>query len=1166
MPVVTDLLPAADELAGDGEIQLAVYAKGTGAGNEHVTTFCANELAVYKRIGMSCSGDGSTPIHNRVTLVTECTTGITVSGAGGSLIFHRLCSVDMPAGLVKGGGKSGAVPLGGDGLHCGCEQRNSAVGFYELTHLNIAHYRYKTVAAGILITAVDKCGRPYTDGKACDHGLAGQCNVAGCRDGDGCVIVFGIDGIFCSETICENHMIELPLAVLVEVNGSGYGAYLVDCGCNKIHPNNRALKNILESGICGNVLNGVLVVVANDVDGIFLVHIVVTVVVGDLEYYGMYAISKIDIIGCDHAVVRAGCVDLLAVNQNDQAVQIQAGVVGVANVIGCLCGEGDEAGIDVLTLHGHAGIDISVAHACVGDDGSIVVLNGRRIVYGNVIDIVNDICIVVGMLIVVVAVAGVVCIAVIETDLVELGYIGADVLNVYGKILPTSAVLELMTKHDGDCTTEVPLETVRAFGDIDPEGQGNCIGKVNVHALDLGLTPVHTGDGITINSNLKGILTVTNLRAVCCGSDGELVVEIIFIGSVATLIGQIPICDAVGAGLKIVYDLGTLAEGDVCGCSKRSVVNERCSDRAALYSFVRSSSELGAVNGTHSGVGKYILNIACLESYLCVAVLGNNIEANGLGVRCRDVRHYKSKGIGDNNVDGGFANDITLVDHLSRYGAGLAAGNKHTVSDRTHGAVCKLPGNVFGNFCRTTGRVCAGCSEGHSRTGGNELVISLDGSVIKLAVGNCLGHDDDTGKGGSFGTIGETALNGKFAGTLTFGDEGGGATAVAVDSVHATEIQHHLSHFVGGKAGGIRSHTAVYHHDNQTAVSLYANNRSGSGIRSVVLFFGQILAVFHQEAEAYGLSHPLITGQIGFRIAKLGLAVLVDDKIAAAGMAAVTTRITRESVVTEHLTLVNEKTIGVGKVPAKTDVHCTDNVFAEGFLNVCCLLGHFHNAPVVGIGIVNTITDIFKRRHDRNVVVIGVYLNNMDNLSSATGIIIENNFGFNSAGGEVIIVLLNEIVVVAATGSKIQLGGSRKYRHWQSGYNNQNRQYTCEKLFHNFFLLLEILYRQLALYIPLRLVLLDLFHDRAICLGYVIMLAEILFCVFGKCCQIGMDSRVHQLAKGFHIIAFAPPPKTTIRDHLSNIRVGICACQHGKPGLHIGEQARRKIRNSETVV
>ena len=1019
MPVVPDLLPTADEIACNCVIQLAVYSESAGTRNEHVATLLTNELAVDKRVGMLCCRYRSAPIHNRVTLVTECTTGITVSGAGGSLIFHSLCSVDMPAGLVKGGGKSGAVPLGGDGLHCRCEQRNSAVGFYEFTHLNIAHYRYKTVAAGILITAVDKCGRPYTDGKACDHGLAGQFNVAGCRDGDGCVIVFGIDGIFCSETVCENHMIELPLAVLVEVNGSGYLAYLANLSCYKVHPNNGVLKNILESGVCRNILNGVLVVVANNVDGIFLVHIVVAVVVGNLENYGMHTISKIDVVGCNHAVVRAGCVDLLAVNQNDQAVQIQAGVVGVANVIGCLCGEGDEAGIDVLTLHGHAGIDISVAHACVGDNGSIVVLNGRRIVYGNIIDIVNNICIVVGMLIVVVAVAGVVCIAVIETDLVKVGYVSTDILNIYGKILPSGTVLELMAKHDGDCVAEVPLETVRAFGDINPEGQGNSIGEVNVHALDFSLTPVHTGDGITINSNLKGILTIANLSAVFCGSNRELVVEIIFIGSVDTLISQLPICDTFCAGLEIIDDLRTLAESNVCGCSKRSVVNERCSDCAALYSFVRSSSELGAVNGTHSGVGKYILNIACLESYLCVAVLGNNIEANGLGVRCRDVRHYKSKGIGDNNIDSGFTNDITLVDHLSCYGAGLAAGNKHAVSDRTHGAVFKLPGNVFGNFCRTTGRVCAGCSEGHSRTGGNELVISLDGSVIKLAVGNCFGHDDNTGESGSLGTIGETALNGKLAGTFALGNKGGGATAVAVDSIHATEIQHHLSHFMGGKAGGIRSHTAVYHHDNQTAVGLYTDNGSGSCLGCVVLFFSQILTVFHQKAEAYGLSHPLIAGQIGFRIAKLSLAVLVDDKITTAGMAVVTTRITRESVVAKNFTLINEKTIGVGKVPAKTDVHCSNNIFAEGFLNICCLLRHFHNAPVVGIGIVNTITDIFKRRHDRNVVVIGVYLNNMDNLSSGTGIIIENNFGFNSAGSEVVVILLNEIVVVTATGSEI---------------------------------------------------------------------------------------------------------------------------------------------------
>ena len=514
-----------------------------------------------------------------------------------------------------------------------------------------------------------------------------------------------------------------------------------------------------------------------------------------------------------------------------------------------------------------------------------------------------------------------------------------------------------------------------------------------------------------------------------------MIVKMIFIGSIGATVSVSPACNAFRAVLKIVNNLGALAKSQVCRSSKLSVMSQSSRYRTALYRLIGSSGKLDAGDGTKSSIGKGVFNIAVLQSNLGITVFCNHIKAYRLGIGSGDVRHNKGKRIRDNNLHGCFANDFSFVYHLCSDRTGLAIGNKDAICNRTKGSVLQLPGHIFGNFSRTTCGVSTGCNEVYSRTGGNKLVLNFNGSMVKLTIGHCLGNHGNTSQSNSFRAIRETALNAKFTRAFALGDKGGRSATVAVDGIHTAEVKHHLRHFVVGETSGVRSHTAIHHHQHESTVRLDTNDGSrSSSIAAGMVFLGiHINAILYQIAEANGLGHPLVAGQRLHGIAQLRFAILVNNKITAAGMSFARATIrTSISVIGKHLAFVNKKAVGMAEIPAQTYVHRTDNIFAKSFFNVCRLLRHFHTTPVCLVGIVNICRNILKRRHDRDIVVVGVNLNNVDNLSTVARIIIENNFRFNRAGSKVIIGFLNEIVEVAATRVQIQLNFSSQDRHWQN--------------------------------------------------------------------------------------------------------------------------------------
>ena len=209
----------------------------------------------------------------------------------------------------------------------------------------------------------------------------------------------------------------------------------------------------------------------------------------------------------------------------------------------------------------------------------------------------------------------------------------------------------------------------------------------------------------------------------------------------------------------------------------------------------------------------------------------------------------------------------------------------------------------------------------------------------------------------------------------------------------------------------------------------------------------QTNTVFYKEIKAYCLCHPLFTRERSKRITQFSSTILVYNEISLTRMS-ISTIFARCSIVTKHLTLIQKQTIGMVKSPTQTYIHSTDNVFTKCFFSVCGLFRHLHDAPVRLIGIVYVVRNIFKRRHNRNIFIIGINFNNMDNLASVALITIDHNFRFNRSGSKIVIVFLNNIVVIAATETKIQIIFCSHNRQRQYRYNHQQSQCHCKNFLH----------------------------------------------------------------------------------------------------------------------
>ena len=384
-----------------------------------------------------------------------------------------------------------------------------------------------------------------------------------------------------------------------------------------------------------------------------------------------------------------------------------------------------------------------------------------------------------------------------------------------------------------------------------------------------------------------------------------------------------------------------------------------------------------------------------------------------------------------------FAHHSAVIHQLGSHVAQGLTGGEQAVLDGAHGSVGQLPYCVSRDVCGVAAGVNAGSGQGHGSAGCHIVITGLHNSVVEDAGGSSLGHDDDGVDGGTLGAVGGNGTHDVLGGALTLGNEGGGAAAVTVDSVDAAQGQHHFAHLVVGQAGGGGGVTAVHLAEDQGAVFLDADHGTGSIGRGTLDGLALQNAVLDQPAKVGGDGGPLVAIQRSGHGAQLSGAILVDSQVGLRAL--VDLGGTQDHALPDHVAVGSVGVVGQG------GVHGANHVVAQGILIVGHSLGQFLGLPdggvagqVIGIQLVDAIV----AGEDFNGLVGCVNLENMDDLTVGAAGVVQDDLLFNSAGGQIVGVAGDHIVIsIGHRGVEVSGGrlGSQDV-HGQQANDHQDSQ------------------------------------------------------------------------------------------------------------------------------
>ena len=615
VPVILDLDPATNQLTGNSIVSL--FANNHQAGGVGFLAAGADQLAVNCLVSMAGGGNNGTPVNDGITDIAVGSSDVASLGAGGCLVFHSLGRMLVPAACLVTV-CTDIVKLGHGGEFHGTKGNLIAIGFGQQALLHIGLHSHQ--AMGQIISIVFIGGMPHTDRQLSNHSFAGGKNITSTGNDDGSIIGLAVNGVGGGEALGQHHMIQLPIAVQIQIDHHLQGLNLFNGGCCQVHPVQGLGRQVGQLCIHRSIHDGILcIAVLVNHNGLF--HISgVTILVSSLNAEHMGAVCQGNIAGGDKTICCAGGAELHAVHIHSNAGSIQTGCGTVGSIVSDAGGNRHSSLGDGLTGHLNAHVGAVVSQQNLADDGRMIVIHCGGVVNGDIIQIVDDIRIVVGVLCGFVIRRAFVVIAAVQTNLIQPSHIAANGIDRNGEILPAGAINKLMAHLDGNCTANIPFCAVGTLGDVHPEADRNRISQVNVPALVLGLLPAEGLGRIGSADDLHGIRTILDFT-VFSSNNTDFIEPVAFFGSIASLISQLNIGNTGVTLLEIINDLGGLAEGNVCSCGDRSIVGQRSGNSTFGNALVGSSGKHIAVQCAHCRIGQSILHIAVLQNDLMVAVL-----------------------------------------------------------------------------------------------------------------------------------------------------------------------------------------------------------------------------------------------------------------------------------------------------------------------------------------------------------------------------------------------------------------------------------------------------------------------------------------------------------------------------------------------------------------
>ena len=927
-PLVVDHEPARGSLT---EQKITIHAcdvivHHTGVVAQVSIAINALELAVNQAVGVAGCGDGGTPIHNRITTVAEGTAGVAGGIAGSVEIVDCMCGVDVTAVPVVVVCLSG---LGSDhvGILCphlsihedtvageGC---GGVIEVGQLTELDVSNQgdspellhvvellRGERGLADLSTVGIGVAGLqlPDANGDGSQNSLALGHNGAGAGDHDGGDVVVSVDAVGSGEALGQIHVIQLPGAQGIQVDGEGNALGGVNIGSDQVDVVDRTVKDTVQSCVVRNHLHG-CDIGAGVHDDLTDHGAVVAHIIADGELNGVLTVSQLHIGDSDLAVA-VGEVNGNAVDVSLSGGRIQTGRV-VSDLISDGSGEGQNIGLGGLTLQLGSVIGELIGIDNAGELGSVSVVHSLGVVDGNVVDVEGEVTDDVGIIGSIVAVGRAVTVGNVELH-DRAGMHSYSIIrgSIDGQIMPpglaeagnntgtAGSIIHILT---GNTCPSIGLpvllqlsamnrptspETHGLFGHIDPHTHAGSVleyhGDCGADQRGLHITGLQ-GVGV-VDPSLQGVVAGVDLALL--SGNGPLVALRPYI-IVLSAFGLGEDQAAGGAVLEVKDDLRTLTQFQGSGSGDLGSEGEGCGHLGGGSSNAFSAGGKGqTIKGTDGVVGQSESNVGILQNNLVQTKGSGQTDLDGLTVRDGDGGVVELQSIGDNHVDNGGADDGAAVGHLDLNCADSTVGNELAVLNSTVLAVSQLPIHILRNGSSGTGRANTGGGDLHGGAGGHVGVLSGQNSTVELVGGCCQGGDDQTGGDGTLGAVGGTVHDGNFVLTLLTSGKGGGSTAVQVDGGHAALLQHDLGQLVHGTTAGEGLLTAIQGHDNDLTVCshTHAGTAVAIGVIRTVDVLGNILTFVNQHLRACDSLPDLIIVSIGQLLGVLNVygAVLLD--------------------------------------------------------------------------------------------------------------------------------------------------------------------------------------------------------------------------------------------------------------------------------------------------
>ena len=906
VPTAFNFVPALGQDAADGVVVFAVDHVQAAAGDGLAAV--AGQLVAYNVEAVAGGWNGSAPFHHGVTALAEGSAGVAVLGASGRLVGQGNSAVDVGGAVA---GKIGRIHVIPGGVHLGRDAEllvgeglGAAVGEGDkaLVHIQSQIVAPELMGGPVLRSSLARDMNvvvivKHAHGDLREDRAAGLIIFAGAGKGNRCRIGILINRIFRSESLCEYHVIELPVIDHVQVNHGLHGLDILDGSCLQIHPVNGAEEDPIEARISRNQLEG-----RRSIAGLNLEDAdhdrSVARVVGDLKSDAVIAIGNRD-VGCGHHAADIGSRNLNTVDKGLCSGGIDAG--GVRQRMGNL------VRINLFSRISHVGCKGQRVRRCgtklVLDERSAVhidliefrlfsVVNRLRVVHGKVVQIErvgSDNRLAVKNRIVLrsgknkgdeeVALSAACACAgildklhrILQRDVlvlaqIHLQIIPARLVNLFKNLIREGG------RHRNQTLGVVGAVTVRvshvvALGpqldalvrDIHPEAQGAGVLQLNCITIDADSNPailsgVGQVGGQAVQLKAHGVLAVMNL-AVFRVRQGE--------GHVIIPDGALPVVDDVPdvhvglATLKVKEHVRASAQLELevqGGIAAHVQGSSHIAGDVFGSILLVNRREAQTVEAAQGRVVRGEADVIGAKANLIQTVIDSSLDGNRrrLAVGNRHGGLVHGNRFRNRNINLAFTHDIAVVNQLRSNDASRSVGGKDAVGDGAHAVFRNLPLGVLRDIDLRAGGVDAHGIEAHGAAGGVVVVVAADSCAGQLAVSRS-GRNNHNGRGyRSLTAVGQGAVDLQIL-TGTLGAEGGGAAAVLVAGIDTAHTDHVVRHFAHGEAGGEGGLIAVGYSNNNLAIRGDANECSRSNAGAMVVDVVRSLRV----AVCIGLHEPL---------------------------------------------------------------------------------------------------------------------------------------------------------------------------------------------------------------------------------------------------------------------------------------------------------------------